>query len=277
MPPSSSRAMVDPTTFTSPSVLAPRRFASRIAASVSAVSPDCEITMLSVFFVTIGFRYRNSDAYSTSTGMRASSSMYSSPMSPECQLVPHAVMIIRSIACSSSRVQVEHFITVAGQYPHLTIVEVDDLSGMLEDRRDVAGNVVLAVSQTDQEWASLAGADDLVGVAARDHGDAVRPFHQVQCIHHCVLEGVAIHRCLDQVCEHLRVRLGLEGVPLLDEHLPQGAVVLDDAVVNEGDRVFTIRVRVRVALVGRAVRRPARVRDAHSSMYRIAVHQRLEY
>ena len=55
MPPSSSRAIVEPTTFTMPSVFAPRRLASRIAASVSAVSPDWEITMHSVRSVTIGF------------------------------------------------------------------------------------------------------------------------------------------------------------------------------------------------------------------------------
>ncbi len=56
MPPSSSRAMVEPTTFTIPSARAPRCCASRIAASVSAVSPDCDITMHSVRSVTIGFR-----------------------------------------------------------------------------------------------------------------------------------------------------------------------------------------------------------------------------
>jgi hypothetical protein len=79
-------------------VRAPRRLASRIAASVSAVSPDCEITMQSVFAVTMGFLYRNSDAYSTSTGMRHSSSIISSPISAECHDVPHAVMMMLSIA-----------------------------------------------------------------------------------------------------------------------------------------------------------------------------------
>ena len=56
MPPSDSRAIVEPTTFTIPSARAPRRCASRIAASVSAVSPDCEITMHSVLSLMIGFR-----------------------------------------------------------------------------------------------------------------------------------------------------------------------------------------------------------------------------
>jgi len=55
-PPSDSRAIVDPTTLTMPSALAPRRRASRIAASVSIVSPDCEITITSVPSSMIGFR-----------------------------------------------------------------------------------------------------------------------------------------------------------------------------------------------------------------------------
>ena len=43
--------MVEPTTLTSPMVRAPRRLASRMAASVSAVSPDWEMPMTSVLRV----------------------------------------------------------------------------------------------------------------------------------------------------------------------------------------------------------------------------------
>ena len=42
--------MVLPTTLTMASALCPRRLASRSAASVSAVSPDCEMTSSTVFF-----------------------------------------------------------------------------------------------------------------------------------------------------------------------------------------------------------------------------------
>src|SRR2546425_4670407 len=83
--------MVEPTTFTRPSVRAPRRLASRRAASVSAVSPDCEIPTTSVRSSTIGLRYRNSEAYSTSDGMRASSSIMYSPISAECHEVLQAM------------------------------------------------------------------------------------------------------------------------------------------------------------------------------------------
>ncbi len=45
-----------PTTLQMARLAAPSRFASRSAASVSAVSPDCVITMASVLAVTIGWR-----------------------------------------------------------------------------------------------------------------------------------------------------------------------------------------------------------------------------
>ena len=65
-----------------------------IAASVSAVSPDCEIgIMISPLLIT-GFLYLNSDAYSTSTGILSNSSKKYSPKRLECQEVPHEIKII---------------------------------------------------------------------------------------------------------------------------------------------------------------------------------------
>ena len=97
MPPSASRAIVEPTTFTRPSVRAPRRFASRIAASVSAVSPDCEITMHSVLVVddrvAVAELRRVLDL---DRDARAAPRSSYSPISAECQLVPHAVMMMWS-------------------------------------------------------------------------------------------------------------------------------------------------------------------------------------
>ena len=111
--------------------------------------------------------------------------------------------------------------------------------------------------------------DDLVRIAARDHRDAVRALHEIQRVDDRVFE-LSVERRLDEVREHLGVRLRLEGVPLRLEHLSQGAVVLDDAVVHDGDRVRAVGVRMRVALVRRAVRGPARVRDPDRSVNRVA-------
>ena len=54
--PDASRVTIDPTTLQMASVFDPFCLASRCAASVSAVSPDCEITTVSVSFERIGSR-----------------------------------------------------------------------------------------------------------------------------------------------------------------------------------------------------------------------------
>ena len=54
--PSVSRVAMLPTTLQIAMLRAPFFLASRSAASVSAVSPDCVMTIASVFFETIGSR-----------------------------------------------------------------------------------------------------------------------------------------------------------------------------------------------------------------------------
>ena len=92
--------MVEPTTLQMPITVAPFLLASLIAARVSAVSPDCEIAITTVLGVIIGSLYLNSEAYSTSTGILAYSSIMYSPMRALCQLVPHATMNILSALIS---------------------------------------------------------------------------------------------------------------------------------------------------------------------------------
>ena len=56
MPPSASRAIAEPTTFTTPSTRAPLRFSSWTAASTSYVSPDWETATYRVSGSTTGLR-----------------------------------------------------------------------------------------------------------------------------------------------------------------------------------------------------------------------------
>ena len=56
MVPEASRVIMEPTTLQMASVFEPFDLASRCAAMVSAVSPDCEITTVSVSSLTMGSR-----------------------------------------------------------------------------------------------------------------------------------------------------------------------------------------------------------------------------
>ena len=102
-PLSVSRAILDPTTLQTPKTCAPASFAVFIAASVSAVSPLWEIAMTTSSGRIMGFRYLNSDAYSTSTGIRVNSSSKYSATKPACQLVPQPKMRIREAFCHLSQ------------------------------------------------------------------------------------------------------------------------------------------------------------------------------
>ena len=63
------------------------------------------------------------------------------------------------------RIQIHDVITVLGQHRHLTVIEVHDLARMLENGSHVAGDVVLAFAETDEQRAALPGGDDLFRIA----------------------------------------------------------------------------------------------------------------
>ncbi len=177
----------------------------------------------------------------------------------------------------SASLEIEDYVPLAGDHAHFAVVQIHDLAGMRENRRRVAGDEILAVANADQQWAALAGANDLVRIVGRDHRDAVCPFDEVQGVDDGILEHLTVaQRGFDQVGEHLRVRFGHKGVALPLQHGAQRAEVLDDAVVNYGDLAMAIDVWMRVALIGLAMRRPAGVRDADGAVRGTAVHHGLE-
>lgn len=70
----------------------------------------------------------------------------------------------------------------------------------------------------------------------------------------------------DEVRDHLRVGFGLEGVAFRAQVAAEFQIVLDDAVVDDGDGAIFAQVRVGVALRHAAVRGPARVGDGERAI-----------
>src|SRR2546421_401713 len=96
--------MVLATLLQMPRVRNPLRWLSRNAPSVSAVSPLWLIAKTSVLPLIGVLRWRNSLAYSTSTGMFASCSMRYSPTSAACNAVPQPVSTTRETSRNSAAV-----------------------------------------------------------------------------------------------------------------------------------------------------------------------------
>ena len=178
-------------------------------------------------------------------------------------------------AAERRRVDVHHAVAVGREHAEVTVVQVDDLARVREDRRGVGGEEVLAVADADEERTALARGDDLLRVTARHHRDAERALDLAQCRDDRLLQR-ALVELLDQVRDRLGVGIGAEGVPERGELLPEHIGVLDDAVVHHRDRLVGAEVRVCVALGRRAVSGPARVCDPDLSGHRISGERALE-
>ena len=72
----------------------------------------------------------------------------------------------------------------------------------------------------------------------------------------------SLEQLLDKVCDDLGIGLASELVAVGFELGAEGGIVLDDAVMHNGDRAVAIRMRMRVLNGRSAVRRPARMGDS---------------
>ena len=159
---------------------------------------------------------------------------------------------------------------LGGHVGDVSLVEDDDVLGVLQDGRHVAGEEALAVAEPDDERHVHPGADDPVGMVGVHDADGVRAAHLVERDAHGLDEVAAVLR-LDEVRQHLGIGLGGEPMSLGHESVLDLGVVLDDPVVDEGELAGAVGVRVGIRVVRPAVRRPARVADAGMAGRAVAV------
>src|SRR4051795_7015269 len=120
----------------------------------------------------------------------------------------------------------------------------------------------LPVTHADHEWALPARADEQTGMVVVDHDEGVMTFELAICSPNSFGQ-IAFVVVLDQMDDHLGVRLGAEAMTCPYEGFLQLAIVLDDAVEDDGEAtVFATGQRMRVQLGHCAVGRPTRVPEA---------------
>ena len=154
------------------------------------------------------------------------------------------------------------------------IVEVDDAARC--SRRRALGSLArkrLALADAQDQRAAQPGADDQAGEARADDGQAVGALELRQRPCGPPRPGrrrryEAIRWAMTSVSVSLR-----KTKPSAWSCLLEGGVVLDDAVVDDGDLAVAAEVRVGVGVGGAAVRGPARVADALDAGRRLLLEQ----
>ena len=112
--------------------------------------------------------------------------------------------------------------------------KVDDPVGGACECQGIGGEEVLSLPDTDDERGAFAGADQALRVIVADDGDGEGALEPCGGGTDC-MEQVALIAGIDQVGDDFGVGLAGEGVAPCLEFFPQDGMVLDDAVVDEGD------------------------------------------
>jgi hypothetical protein len=182
---------------------------------------------------------------------------------------------LEHLAVHHRTVRVVDHADFAGQHHPVAILEIADGVGKGGERDRIRTEIHLAVAMADRKRRALAGADHQIAMAGeqerqREGAAQLRQRSLHRVLRRCALEQIGI----DQMSHDLGVGLAGEFRTLLFQHLPQFAEILDDAVVNHGDIVG--RMRVRVAFGRLAVGGPAGVADAGMTRQRIGAQSRFE-
>ncbi len=163
----------------------------------------------------------------------------------------------------------------AGQHHPVAVLEIADGVGEGRQRDRIRAQIHLAVAMADRQRRTLAGADHQIAVALEQERQRERAAQLRQRrLHRFLRRGTLEQVGIDQMRHDFGVGFAREFRALLFQHLPQLAKILDDAVVNHGDVVG--RMRMRVALGRLAVGGPAGVSDAGVAGERLGAQSRLE-
>src|SRR5262249_49798885 len=143
------------------------------------------------------------------------------------------------------------------------------------ERGGVRAEIHLALAVPDRERRALAGADQKILLAIeqeRECEGAVQP--RQRCRDRLERAAALLHLLAHEMGDDFRIGVGLELRALRAELLAQFAEILDDAVVDDGDALG--RMGMRVGLVRPTVGRPSRVRDPDPAAQRLPGKPRLE-
>ena len=176
---------------------------------------------------------------------------------------------ILNVALDFVAVHVHDGVGAALYLNHVVVIEIDDLLRVVDDCGYVACEEKFGVGPDAQdERASAACPDKRARFLAADDGKAERTLDLGERLEDGGLE-VAVIESRDEMGDDFGICFGLELYAFGDEFRLEGRVVLDDAVVDDGNLAVEAHVRVRIRFGRCTVRCPAGVRDADGTADRM--------
>ena len=143
---------------------------------------------------------------------------------------------------------------------------------MLEDGGGIRSQELLVFAKPDNEWDVATCSNEHVRMFLADDGDGVGASYLLQSQAYCRFEIVLCYSevgVFDQVRENFSICFGAEGMPIAFQFCTQFYIVLDDAVVDDGQSTCAIWMGMRIGVVRASMRRPACMTDAGRPLDRL--------
>src|SRR5882672_696999 len=166
-------------------------------------------------------------------------------------------------------VVVHHAHALRGKNGDVAVREEKNLARMLEQGRDVTGNEILFLAETDYRGRAEACSHNFLWILGGEENQRVNAAQFLERAAHGFLQGHAALRILfHQVRHDFRVGFRDELVAFFLQFFFQLEVVFDDAVVHHDYLSGAVAVRMSIFFGGAAVSRPARMANSIGALNR---------
>ena len=158
--------------------------------------------------------------------------------------------------------------TVRAHLGNFLVLQQRNLPGVAQDGRNIAGGQVFPFAEAQHQGAVLADGPELVRFAPMQHAQGPAALQHArrltQRLHH-----VAAVQVMQQMRDNLRIRLGNKHAPLPFQEFPQPLMILNDAIMHQGNVALYIRMGMRVQIAGLPMGGPPGMTDAQVAMQRM--------
>src|ERR1039458_613322 len=179
------------------------------------------------------------------------------------------------LALDGLSVEIRQLHALGGDDGKVTISQKENVTRVIENRRDIGSDKVFVVAQADHERRAVARGHDLVGLVDGNDGQSEHSAEFFHCPADGLFEGEVVavasfeEMFFDQMSDDFGIGFGGELVAFFDQLFLQAEIVLDDAVMYDDDLARAVAMRMGVFFRGTSVGGPAGVADAVSAVERL--------
>ena len=126
---------------------------------------------------------------------------------------------------------------------NITVFEIHHLIGILHNRTGVGTDKELVLTDTHHQRTLFAGSHNLIGIPLVEHSDGVGTNHLIERHLNGLQQRKVLlhHHILNELHQHLGIRIALELHVLGLQFLFDIGIVLDDAIVDDG-QIMRLRI-----------------------------------